>query len=62
MVGDSVWDLKAAARAHIRSIGMLSGGVGPAELRDAGAVGAVRGPGRPARAPRRAALRAAAAE
>ncbi len=37
MIGDSVWDLTAAARAHIRSIGVLSGGVGPAELRDAGA-------------------------
>ncbi|GAA1441997.1 HAD family hydrolase [Leifsonia poae] len=37
MVGDSVWDLKAAARAHIRSIGMLCGGVGPSELLDAGA-------------------------
>jgi HAD superfamily hydrolase (TIGR01549 family) len=37
MVGDSVWDLTAAARAHIRSIGVLSGGVGPAELLDAGA-------------------------
>jgi HAD superfamily hydrolase (TIGR01549 family) len=37
MVGDAVWDLTAAARAHIRSIGVRSGGVGPAELFDAGA-------------------------
>jgi HAD superfamily hydrolase (TIGR01509 family) len=37
MVGDSVWDLTAAARAHIRSIGVRCGGVGPAELLGAGA-------------------------
>jgi HAD superfamily hydrolase (TIGR01549 family) len=37
MVGDSVWDMVAAARAGIRSVGVLSGGVGPSELRDAGA-------------------------
>ncbi|MFJ8895093.1 HAD family hydrolase [Leifsonia sp. NPDC102414] len=37
MVGDSVWDLTAAARAHLRSIGVLSGGVGARELTDAGA-------------------------
>jgi len=37
MVGDSVWDLIAASRAHIRGAGVLSGGVGPSELRDAGA-------------------------
>ena len=37
MVGDSVWDMVAAGRAGIRSAGVLSGGVGPSELRDAGA-------------------------
>lgn len=37
MVGDSVWDMIAAGRAGIRSAGVLSGGVGPAELREAGA-------------------------
>ncbi|MFF1572742.1 HAD family hydrolase [Leifsonia sp. NPDC058292] len=37
MVGDAIWDLKAAARAHIRSIGLLSGGTGADELADAGA-------------------------
>lgn len=37
MIGDSVWDLTAAARAHLRSVGVLSGGVGARELTDAGA-------------------------
>lgn len=37
-VGDSVWDMMAAARAHVRSAGLLSGGVGPSELLEAGAV------------------------
>jgi HAD superfamily hydrolase (TIGR01509 family) len=37
-IGDSVWDMTAAARAHVRSAGVLSGGVGPSELLDAGAV------------------------
>jgi HAD superfamily hydrolase (TIGR01509 family) len=38
MVGDSVWDVEAAMRAKVRCIGVLSGGVSEAELRDAGAV------------------------
>jgi HAD superfamily hydrolase (TIGR01509 family) len=38
MVGDSVWDVKAAARAGVRCVGVLSGGISEAELRDAGAV------------------------
>lgn len=37
VVGDSVWDMLAAARAGIKSIGVLCGGIGPDELRDAGA-------------------------
>lgn len=37
-VGDSVWDGQAAQRAGIRFVGVLSGGVSAAELRDAGAV------------------------
>jgi HAD superfamily hydrolase (TIGR01509 family) len=37
MFGDAVWDLKAAARAHVRSVGVLSGGTGGEELTDAGA-------------------------
>jgi phosphoglycolate phosphatase-like HAD superfamily hydrolase len=37
-VGDSVWDMMAAARAHVRAAAVLSGGVGPSELLEAGAV------------------------
>jgi HAD superfamily hydrolase (TIGR01509 family) len=36
-VGDAVWDCEAAKRAGVPSIGVQSGGVSPAELRDAGA-------------------------
>jgi HAD superfamily hydrolase (TIGR01509 family) len=36
-VGDSVWDMQAAARAGIGRIGVLSGGISAVELRDAGA-------------------------
>jgi HAD superfamily hydrolase (TIGR01509 family) len=37
-IGDAVWDMMAAARAHVRAAGVLSGGVGPSELLEAGAV------------------------
>jgi len=37
-VGDSIWDMMAASRAHVRAAGVLSGGVGPSELLEAGAV------------------------
>ena len=37
MVGDSVWDIAAAERAGVRSIGLLSGGFGRGELLDTGA-------------------------
>jgi HAD superfamily hydrolase (TIGR01549 family) len=37
MVGDSVWDCKAAGQAGIRSIGVLTGGFSDDELKDAGA-------------------------
>ena len=36
-VGDAVWDLLAARRARMLSIGLLSGGYGGAELTSAGA-------------------------
>ena len=36
-VGDAVWDLLAARRAHMLSIGLLSGGYGEDELLSAGA-------------------------
>jgi HAD superfamily hydrolase (TIGR01509 family) len=37
MVGDSVWDVEAAKRAGVKTIGLLSGGFGREELIDAGA-------------------------
>ena len=38
MVGDTVWDVKAAKRAGIATIGVLTGGFSAAELSEAGAV------------------------
>jgi phosphoglycolate phosphatase-like HAD superfamily hydrolase len=38
LVGDRVWDVKASARAGVPCVAVLSGGIGAAELRDAGAV------------------------
>jgi phosphoglycolate phosphatase-like HAD superfamily hydrolase len=37
VVGDSVWDLLAAQRAHALGVGVLSGGYGEEELERAGA-------------------------
>ncbi len=36
-VGDSVWDVRAARRAGVAAVGVLSGGISAKELRDAGA-------------------------
>lgn len=38
MIGDSTWDCRAAERAGVPTIGLLTGGFAAAELRDAGAV------------------------
>jgi HAD superfamily hydrolase (TIGR01549 family) len=38
MVGDTVWDVKAALRAEVKTIGVLTGGFADEELRQAGAV------------------------
>ncbi len=38
MVGDSVWDVKAAKRAGVETIGVLSGGFPASELSEAGAI------------------------
>jgi HAD superfamily hydrolase (TIGR01549 family) len=38
MVGDSPWDVEAAARAEVKTIAVLTGGFCESELRDAGAV------------------------
>jgi HAD superfamily hydrolase (TIGR01509 family) len=37
MIGDSVWDCRAAKTARVRSIGVLTGGFSESELLDAGA-------------------------
>jgi HAD superfamily hydrolase (TIGR01509 family) len=37
-IGDTVWDVRAAARAGIPCIALLSGGISEAELREEGAV------------------------
>jgi phosphoglycolate phosphatase-like HAD superfamily hydrolase len=43
MVGDSVWDVKAAAAAGVPTLAVLTGGFAEAELREAGAAEVVRG-------------------
>jgi len=37
MVGDATWDVEAAARAGVASVGVLTGGFSREELADAGA-------------------------
>jgi phosphoglycolate phosphatase-like HAD superfamily hydrolase len=44
VVGDTRWDVEAAARAGVPCIGMLSGGWSRAELEQAGAVEVYEGP------------------
>jgi HAD superfamily hydrolase (TIGR01549 family) len=39
MVGDTVWDIQAARKAGVPCIAVLTGGIGPLELRAAGAAG-----------------------
>jgi HAD superfamily hydrolase (TIGR01509 family) len=43
-VGDTVWDVQACAKADVPCIGLLSGGIGGAELLDAGAAEVYEGP------------------
>ena len=38
LLGDSVWDCRAAQRARIAAVGLLTGGFSERELRDAGAL------------------------
>lgn len=42
VLGDTPWDMIAAARAGVRAIGVLSGGFGEAALREAGAIAVYR--------------------
>jgi HAD superfamily hydrolase (TIGR01493 family) len=44
MVGDTIWDVIAAARAGIQCIGLLCGGIAAEQLRDAGAGSVYRDP------------------
>jgi phosphoglycolate phosphatase-like HAD superfamily hydrolase len=44
VVGDAVWDLLAARRAGMLSVGLLSGGYGEDELTQAGAFRVYRDP------------------
>jgi phosphoglycolate phosphatase-like HAD superfamily hydrolase len=37
VVGDTVWDVEAARKADLPSLGLTCGGIGAAELREAGA-------------------------
>jgi phosphoglycolate phosphatase-like HAD superfamily hydrolase len=43
-VGDTIWDVRAAAVRGIPTVGVLSGGIGRDELLNAGAVGVYEGP------------------
>ena len=45
LVGDSTWDIEAAKRAGIETIGLLCGGFAEGELRDSGAVEIYATPG-----------------
>jgi phosphoglycolate phosphatase-like HAD superfamily hydrolase len=38
MIGDAAWDAVSSEKAGVRCIGVLSGGYGAAELKDAGAI------------------------
>ena len=42
MVGDSTWDCRAAAKAGVETIAVLTGGFSDEELRDAGAIAVYR--------------------
>lgn len=43
-VGDSVWDMKAAARAEVTAVGLLCGGIPRKDLEEAGARSVYRNP------------------
>ena len=43
MIGDSTWDVEAAARAEVKTVAVLTGGFSEAELLDAGAVAVFEG-------------------
>ncbi|WP_223267802.1 HAD family hydrolase [Streptosporangium nondiastaticum] len=43
-VGDTVWDVEAARKAGVGCVALLSGGIGRAELEEAGAIAVYRDP------------------
>lgn len=43
-VGDTVWDMKAATRAGVRAVALLSGGIPRADLEQAGAAAVYQNP------------------
>ncbi|MFJ4851532.1 MULTISPECIES: HAD family hydrolase [unclassified Streptomyces] len=43
-VGDTVWDIEAAGKAGVPCVALLSGGIGRAELEEAGAAAVYRSP------------------
>ncbi|MFI5987752.1 HAD family hydrolase [Streptomyces sp. NPDC051555] len=43
-VGDSVWDMRAAARAGVAAVGLLCGGIARTDLEEAGALAVHRDP------------------
>ncbi|MCX4824987.1 HAD family hydrolase [Streptomyces sp. NBC_01142] len=43
-IGDTVWDMEAAARAGVRAVALLSGGIPHADLEEAGAAAVYRDP------------------
>ena len=43
-VGDAEWDIRAARELGMACVGLLAGGIGPSELRNAGAVEVYDGP------------------
>ena len=45
MVGDTTWDVEAAARAGLETICVLTGGFGEGELMGAGALAVYESPG-----------------
>ena len=44
MIGDTPYDAEAASKAGVRTIGLLSGGWSPEELKEAGCIATYRDP------------------
>lgn len=44
-VGDSVWDVESSAKCGVQCIGLMTGGISEAELKEAGAIAVYEDPG-----------------